>query len=200
MEYELTGNKLKFERELSELDELVLNFVAMLDEIGIRYVIISGYVAILFGRSRTTEDVDVFIEKIDFETFGRFFDETERNGYWLLNGDGKEDAFDTLNGLLAVRIAKKDEAVPNFEIKFPRKETDFFSLNKPLEVIINNKHLNISPFEVQIPFKIWLGSDKDIEDAAHIYELFKDKLNRELMYNIARGLGVEKRMVENGFK
>jgi hypothetical protein len=178
MEYELKDNELKFYKELSELDELVLEFVAMFDKIGIKYVVISGYVAILFGRSRTTEDVDIFIEKVDLRTFGRFFDEMERNGYWLLNGDNKKDAFDILNEFLSIRIAKKNEAIPNFEIKFPKKDTDFMSLNQPLEVIINNKHLRISPFEIQIPFKMWLGSEKDIEDAAHIYELFKEKLNK----------------------
>ena len=52
MEYELKDNKLTFSRELSELDELVMRFVALLDKTGIKYVIISGYVAILFGRSR----------------------------------------------------------------------------------------------------------------------------------------------------
>lgn len=200
MEYELEGNKLKFERELSELDELVLKFASLFNKVGIKYVIISGYVAILFGRSRTTEDVDILIEKTDFETFGKFFDEVVKNGFWLLNGEGKEDAFDTLNELLSIRIAKTNEAVPNFEIKFAKKDTDFISLNRPLEVIINNNHLNVSPFEVQIPFKIWLGGDKDIEDAAHVYELFKDKLNRDLMHNIAKGLGVEKKMIENGFE
>jgi hypothetical protein len=200
MEYELRGNKLKFERELSELDELVLQFVNMFDKFKIKYVVISGYVAILFGRSRTTEDVDIFIEKIDFDAFRKFFNEVEANGFWLINGDGKEEAFDILNESLSIRIAKKNEAIPNFEIKFAKKGTDFISLNQPLEVIVNNKHLNISPFEVQIPFKIWLGSDKDIEDAAHVYELFKDKLNRDLMHNIAKELGVEKKMVKNGFE
>lgn len=200
MEYELKDNKLTFSRELSELDELVMRFVALLDKTGIKYVIISGYVAILFGRSRTTEDVDIFIEKIDPGKFGKFFDEVEKNGFWLLNGEGKEDGFDTLNELLSIRIAKRNEAIPNFEIKFPKKDTDFISLNQPLEVIINDRHLNISPFEVQIPFKLWLGSDKDLEDATHIYEIFKDKLNKEMMNNIAKELGVDKKMVEYGFK
>jgi len=200
MDYKLKDNKLEFHRELSELDELVLNFVSILDKTGIKYVIISGYVAILFGRSRTTEDVDIFIEKINSESFGRFFDEAQRSGYWLINGNGKEDAFDTLNEPLSIRMAKKNDAIPNFEIKFPKKDIDLVSLNHSLEVVINGKSIMISPFEVQIPFKIWLGSDKDIEDATHIYELFKEELNKDLMYNISKGLGVDKKMIEYGFE
>ncbi|MDE1871483.1 MAG: hypothetical protein KGI06_04575 [Candidatus Micrarchaeota archaeon] len=200
MEYTLDGSRLIFNRELSELDELVLKFVSLFNNVGIKYVVISGYVAILFGRTRTTEDVDIFIEVTDSATFGKFFDELGKNGLWLINGDGKEEAFEILNEHLPIRIAKIGEAVPNFEIKLPKKETDFMSLNKPLEVIINDRHLNVSPFEIQIPFKLWLGSDKDIEDATHVYELFKDKLNKELMHNIAKRLGVEKKMVEYGFE
>lgn len=200
MEYKLDGNRLIFDRELSELDELVLRFVSLFEKTGIKYVIISGYVAILFGRSRTTEDVDIFMEEIDSATFGKFFDEIDKEGFWLINGDGKEEGFDILKEHLSIRIAKRDEAIPNFEIKFPKKDTDFIPLNKPLEVILNGKHLNVSPFEIQIPFKLWLGSDKDIEDATHIYELFKGNLNKEIMHNISKELGVEEKMNEYGFE
>jgi hypothetical protein len=43
-------------RELSELDRLVLEFVKCLE---FDYVIVAGYVAILLGRARTTDDVDI---------------------------------------------------------------------------------------------------------------------------------------------
>ena len=62
MEFEFKGNKIIFNRELFGLDTLVLKFVKILDAHEIDYVIISGYIAILFCRSRNTEDVDLFIE------------------------------------------------------------------------------------------------------------------------------------------
>jgi len=31
--------------------------------------LISGYVAILFGRSRASEDIDIFIEKLSYDRF-----------------------------------------------------------------------------------------------------------------------------------
>jgi len=99
---------------------------------------------------------------------------------------------------LSIRIAKKENVVPNFEIKFPKKESDFLSLSKPLNVEINEARLLISPLEVQIPFKVWLGSDKDIEDAVHIYELFKGKLDRRLMEETAKELKVKEQMIKYG--
>lgn len=40
------------ERELSMLDKFVIGFTRLLEKHGVRYVVVSGYVAIVFGRSR----------------------------------------------------------------------------------------------------------------------------------------------------
>ena len=47
------------EREPSWLDRLVMEFVRCL---GFNYVIVAGYVAILLGRTGTTDDVDVVVD------------------------------------------------------------------------------------------------------------------------------------------
>ena len=54
----------------------------------------------------------------------------------------------------------------------------------------------ISPIELQIAFKIYLGSEKNIEDAKHLYELFKDKLNIGLLKEFNRNLKIEKEFNE----
>jgi len=45
--------------------------------------------------------------------------------------------------------------------------------------------------ELQIAFKLYLGSDKDIEDALHLWEMFKESLNMELFNGFVKRLGVE---------
>ena len=198
MEFEFDSKNLKFDKVLSELDKLVLDFVSLLTLSKIKYVLVSGYVAILLGRTRTTEDIDLFIEKVDMWPFTEFFNSLEKHNYWVINSDSCEDAFDMLNSALSIRIAKKGDAVPNFEVKFAKKDIDFLSLNNPLKVTLNNHKLLMSPLEIQIPFKIYLGSEKDIEDATHIYELFKEKLDKKLMENIANKLKVKEMMIEYG--
>lgn len=38
---------------------------------------------------------------------------------------------------------------------------------------------------MQIAYKLFLGTEKDLEDAKHLYDLFKEKLNKEeLLYLI----------------
>lgn len=55
--------KIRLDRVLSELDERVLGFTRILEK-HVEYVIVSGYVSILFGRARATEDVDILIKEL----------------------------------------------------------------------------------------------------------------------------------------
>ena len=59
MELKFSGNKIVFEKELNKLDKFVIDFTSILNKLDIRYVIVSGYVAILFGRNRSSEDIDI---------------------------------------------------------------------------------------------------------------------------------------------
>ena len=72
MEYNKEKKEIITDRELSNLDKLVLKFIKILEK-HVDYVIISGYVSILLGRSRATEDVDVFINKIHINVFSKFY-------------------------------------------------------------------------------------------------------------------------------
>jgi hypothetical protein len=198
MRFKYDGHVLKFDKELSDLDKLVFDFIGLLKKSGTKYVIVSGYVAILLGRSRTTEDIDIYIGRTGLKNFAKLYNLLVRNNYWLVDSDSLEDAFDRLEKGLSIRAAKKDTVVPNFEVKFAKKETDFMSFDNPVNALINGRKLAISPIEIQIPYKVLLGSEKDIEDAVHMYELFKEKLDRAKMRSIAKGLKVENKMIKHG--
>ncbi len=194
MELEFSGNTIRLDKELSELDRLVLRFVKILEKSKIDYVIISGYVAILFGRSRNTEDVDLFIEEMDFAKFMRLWRELEKEGFWCLNTSSPQNAYNGyLKEKLAVRFALKDEMEPNFEVKFPKSRYNIYSLKKKIEVALSAGKMMTSELELQIAFKLSLGSDKDFEDARHLYNIFKEHLNIELLKIHIRDLKVEKR-------
>lgn len=170
------------DKVLSELDIFVLDFLNIL-EAYTDYVIVSGYVTILFGRARGTEDIDTIIEKMDGRTFERFFNELTERNYWFLNSDDQNDLFSMLNENLAVRIAKSGEIIPNIELKFVKDHFDNFSLKNSLKVRINDHKVKISPIELQIAYKLYLSGDKDIEDAIYLYEVFKERINRKTLKN-----------------
>lgn len=197
MEIEFGQNSIKFEKELSNLDLLVLDFLKILDQLKIEYVIISGYIAILFGRTRNTEDVDLFIEEMQFEKFKAFWDELYKKGFECLNTSNPNDAYqDYLKEMLALRFAIKGTLEPNFEVKFPKSDLNQYSLKNKITVKINNETLYTSKMELQIAFKLYLGSDKDIEDAIHLWQIFKGKLDIEIFNGFVKSLKVENRVKE----
>jgi len=197
MEFEFKENEIKFERELSNLDELVIEFTKILEKQKIDYVIISGYIAILFGRSRNTEDVDLFIEEISFEKFNVFWKELYAKGFeCIIESNPKEAYYGYLKNQTPLRFAVKGTFIPNFELKFPKTGIDNYSLENKVKVKLNNEILYTSKMELQIAYKLYLGSDKDIEDAVHLWQEFKNSLNKELFKGFVKRLKVEDKIKE----
>lgn len=177
MEYNKDKREIILERKLNKLDRFVLDFIKVLEK-HIDYVIISGYVSILLGRTRATEDIDLFIKHISIEKFAEFYEEAKKRGFECINAEKVDEVFSYLKEGLAIRFSRKNQPVPNFEIKLPKREIDRETFEDFITVLLPRGKLKISSLERQIAFKEeYLKSDKDIEDATHIEELFKDKLD-----------------------
>ncbi|MEK6983158.1 MAG: nucleotidyltransferase [Nanoarchaeota archaeon] len=173
----INRNTIKLDKEANDLDEFVFDFINILKK-HTDYVIVSGYVAILLGRSRTTEDIDIFIHEFSKDAFNKFYNELLKNDYWCLNSEDVNEIFDYLSEGLPVRFALINTTIPNFEIKVAKKILDKESFKDRLTVITKLGKIYISSLERQIAFKrYYLKSDKDIEDAKHIEELFKDDID-----------------------
>lgn len=163
---------IKLDRELSELDTLVLDFVHLLEKYT-EYVLISGYVAILLGRSRTTEDVDLFIPRMSKEKFVSFYRDLLQKGFWSVLVDSEDELYALLGDNLSVRFARKGTAIPNFEVKFVKDQLDEFTLREKVTVITRGGNLIISRLDLQIAYKrLVLKSSKDLEDARHLQKTF----------------------------
>ena len=168
-----------------------MEFCSLLNELNIKYVVISGYVAILFGRSRASEDIDIIAEKVSKETFRKLWASAAEK-FECINTSVCEDAFsEYLEEGSAIRFSRKGQFIPNVEFKFQKNEVDRWSIANRIKVIVNESTLYISSLELQISFKLYLGTEKDIEDAKHLYEVFKDKLNPALIAEFNRKFKVE---------
>lgn len=92
---------------------------------------------------------------------------------------------------LGIRVAKKDTIIPNIEMKFIKDDIDNFTLKNHVNVILNKEfNFFISPIEIEIPYKIYLGSEKDIEDALYLWNIFKGKLDKKLISRFMKELNV----------
>lgn len=195
MEFEFKNNQILFDRELSELDKFVIKFVKVLNKNKINYVIVSGYIAILFGRSRETEDIDIILKKMSFKKFNTFWNEINKEFECLNTSSPKEAYEEFLLEQTSIRFAYSREFIPNVEIKFPKKEFERETLCNKIIVKSDNYSLNISNLEKQIAFKLFLGSEKDLEDARHLWNIFKENLNKKEIITKAQELKVLKDIV-----
>lgn len=201
MEYNPDKREIKINRKLNELDKFVLDFIEILGKYS-KYVIVSGYVSIVLGRSRATEDVDLLVPKMNLADFNKLFEDLLSKGFECANTMKVTEAYNMLDDH-AIRFFKKGKPTPNMEFKVIKNDLDRYSFDNRIKASIHNELLFISPLEMQIAFKLFLAadgsddelsSDKDIEDARHIYKLFEEKLNKEEMLSIIDKLNVRKKM------
>lgn len=197
MEYDLVKREIILNRKLNKLDSFVLDFVNLLDN----YVIVSGYVSILFGRSRATEDVDLLVPEMEDKEFNILWDKLHKNNFECINTFNSSEAFKMLKEH-AIRFFEKNKPTPNIEFKIIKMDLEKYAFENRIKVILKGGILEISPLELQIAYKLFLAadgteeelqSDKDIEDARHLYQIFKEKLNKDELLIFINKLNVEKK-------
>lgn len=187
---ELRGETLVVEREPNQLDELAIAFSEILDQVGIEHVYIAGYVSILAGRARSTEDVDVLIEPIDEPTADRLATTLDEAGYW-----GPAMPLDSVYEMITngdpIWVAPSEQVTPHLEVKIVQDEFDQASLSHAITAQIDGNSIPIGPLELQIAYKLYLGAQKDIEDAVHLYTLFAETLSASRLETWVSRLDVE---------
>lgn len=187
---ELRGETLVVSREQNDLDELAVAFSSILDRFEIAHVYVAGYVSILTGRARSTEDIDVLIEEIDRETADELTTELEESGYW---GPAMPltSFYDNLVSGTNIWVAPDEQVTPHLEVKFARDVFDRASLENAMNARIDDDVIPIGPLELQIAYKLSLGAEKDIEDAVHLFSLFEESLSVARLEHWVTRLGVE---------
>lgn len=173
---ELTDSGLVVDREPNRFDELAIEFSAIASRLDIDHVFVAGYVAILTGRSRSTEDIDVFIEPCSAAEIDEFVAELEAADYW---GPAMPlaEMYDNLANGTNIWVAPDGEMSPRLEVKFPGDEFDRASLSNAIPATVGGETIPIGPLELQIAYKLALGGRTDLEDAAHLYTLFGETLS-----------------------
>jgi hypothetical protein len=189
---ELTDRGLVVDREPNRLDDLAVGFSEVLRRLDIDHVFVAGYVAILAGRSRSTEDIDVFIERCSADQTETLVTELEREGYW-----GPAMPLSEMHGNLTngtnIWVAPDGEMTPHLEVKFPSDEFDDASLANAVDAHVGGHTVPIGPLELQIAYKLSLGGRTDLEDAAHLYTVFGETLSRDRLETWVKRLDVEDR-------
>ena len=176
-------------KTLNPLDRFVLSSARLLERHA-QYVVVGGYVAVLFGRSRGTEDVDVIIRRLEPSEFLVLYNELRHGGYYFLTPGEPGRLCRMLEEGLRVRVAAEGTVIPTVELKFASSQLDLYSLEHRVAVVLGDEHVFIPPIELQIAYKLYLEGERDVEDAVYLWEIFKEHLDTQLLRKFMKVLGV----------
>ncbi|MBI3622920.1 hypothetical protein HY212_02455 [Candidatus Pacearchaeota archaeon] len=179
--YQVIGGVISINRDLTELDFFVRDFLGILKKHS-DYLVVSGFVSISTGRVRGTEDVDILVPVMDEEKFSRLYHDLDKNGFWCYQGDSPKEVYVYVKNLENIRFAKKNEIFPNIEF-VPINETrkaKFYEFLHSQKIKIDGFEFKIPQIEFEILYKeLALKGKKDIEDARHLRVFFSDILSEE---------------------
>jgi hypothetical protein len=144
----------------------------------------NGYVAILTGRSRLTEDIDIVLEPLSEAELERPAERLDEEGYWGMAMPLDEMA-KMLGGGDRLRVAEDGEMSPNFEVWLASNDLEREALSTSTTAEVGDHEVSISSIELQIAYKVRLAKGarttdgKDFEDAPHLYLTFEDQFKLE---------------------
>ena len=178
---EFTKKGIILSRELSELDRFTLKFIKILRKHS-PYALVSGYVSILLGRGRASEDVDILIPRMPPDKFRMLVEDLRKHKFTCLNTGSVDEMHEYLTEGVPLRFMENGQTIPNMELKWAKNRIDNLTLKKAVTVILGREELRISPLELQIAFKEKvLKSPKDMEDAEHLRMVAKGHLDEGLL-------------------
>ena len=183
------------QKEITILDKLVIKFIGAMGKVD--YVIVSGYIAIFFGRIRGTEDIDILLNKMGIKQVKELHTRLLKSGFEPVNNiENHKEAYELLSEGSSLRYAEKGTWAPNFELKFAKRPLEKLTLKSKMKVTLNGKYsMYMSPIELQVAFKLWLGSDKDYEDARYIYNIFVGYIDIRKLNGFISELNIKKEAV-----
>lgn len=184
-EFEIKNREIVIDKEINKIDEFLFKLLDTIEK-HVKYVIVGGYVSIFFGRSRATEDIDLFIENTSYKRFEALYKELKENNYELTVDDPKSLYNDYLQDELTIRIWEKDFPLLTLEIKTAKNQRQKETLNNRITAKLKDRKIYFGTIEVEIAYKrTVLKGKKDLEDARHLEKVFKN-LDRKKIEKYSR--------------
>jgi len=168
------------------LNEFVLEFCKIIEKHS-EYIIVSGFVAIASGRARGTEDIDMIIPKLSFESFGSLHQDLIKNDFICMQSNKVEEIYDYLKNNTSVRYTWKNKPLPEMEVKFSKDALDDYQLKTKVKLSLTGIDVWYSSINMNVAFKEdYLRSDKDLEDARHLRLVYEELIDEDEIKKIKK--------------
>ncbi|MFH0874993.1 MAG: hypothetical protein V1859_03585 [archaeon] len=172
--------------EKNILDEFCEEFVRVTEKHA-KYIVVSGFLAISSGRSRSTEDIDMIIERLDSRKFANLHQDLVKNGFICMQSDDSKEIFEYLIDNLSVCYTKTDSPLPEMEVKFAKDPIDEYQLNTRMKIPLTGLDVFFSDININIAFKEHLlKSDKDLKDAEHLRKVYPESVNESEIKRVSK--------------
>lgn len=181
---------MNFERRIEDrgiLDKFTLDFCSVVER-HCKYIVVSGFVAIASGRVRATEDIDMILEKLTKGEFVDLHNELDAHGFECMQSSKADDVFDDYLSIGDnVRYTRKENKLfpPEMDIHFAKDELDEWQLRERQKLEFIGLDVWFSSVEFNIAFKEeLLGTNKDMEDATHLRNVYWNRISEEKINDI----------------
>ncbi len=153
--------------------EFLINTIKALNESKIRYVVVGGVAASIFGRPRTTMDIDVIIEN-------------DKDGITKIQRVLKKNGFEFGENEIQIAIEEKSHCSIYFrdypyriDLQGVYSALDRRSMENQIVEIVFEEKMSVEKPEDLIIAKLVYGSSQDLEDAQAIILRQGEKLDLE---------------------
>ena len=161
------------------LDKFCEEFCSIVEK-HCRYIVVSGFLAIASGRTRGTEDIDMIIERLNFDKFRLLFNDLTKKSFACMQSSDAEEVYSYLKDNISVRFTWKEKALPEMEVKFAKDILDEYQLKNRVKLELTELDIWFSNVNVNIAFKEeLLKSPKDLEDARHLRIVYAEQVDEK---------------------
>lgn len=171
------------------LEEFIKTVIQCLTESNIKYVIVGGLAAILYGRPRTTIDVDIIVDYTSADEINRLENILKEKGFSLQINEILEVIKDKSHCSIFLK-----DYVYRIDLQGAYSSLDIRAIENRLLMKIYNLETYIEKIEDIIIDKLVYGSPQDYEDIIAIVIRQKDKLDLEYLKSVALIENVEKEL------
>ncbi|MBI2109697.1 hypothetical protein HYT58_00800 [Candidatus Woesearchaeota archaeon] len=173
-------------KDKSILEKFAEAFVSVVEK-HCKYAVVSGFLIIMHGRSRGTEDIDIILDRLNEEELIRLHNDLEKHGFVCVQTNDVKEIYDYLINNTSVRYVKKDNPLPEMEVRLVKDKLDDYQIKTRKKLPLTGLSLYFSSVEMNLAFKEdLLKSDKDLEDARYLREVYKGKVDEFEVNKIKR--------------
>ncbi|MBF8264630.1 MAG: hypothetical protein HW384_494 [Dehalococcoidia bacterium] len=165
------------------MEEVVRSLHSALKLLNINYVIVGGIPASIWGKPRTTLDVDIVIV-IPGEKIGLLLNELSNRGFRV-----KPTAFQKLSQFKVIKFPYS--ALFSVDIRIAKYEIDSQAISRAKEIKLFDIDMKIASREDTIVYKLVRFNNQDKADIENILLRNKKKLNVEYIAKSTQGLAKE---------